>query len=131
MKAFFTPVCFVFALLMLASVLYFWGGLVGHPQMGDAINQQLTKNSFLLWLYGNIGSGILDFSGLQPQASADVGRQVGSVFPAMKNAPYTALETLLAVLPLHIKISQYLGPVLLVLASVVQLRKPKAFKTYR
>jgi hypothetical protein len=46
---------------MLASASYFWGGLAGHPQMGGFIDKQLTKYSFLLWLYGNIGLGILDF----------------------------------------------------------------------
>lgn len=130
MKRIWTPLCFILAFAMLAHSLYFWGGLASTQEVGALVSERTSTFSFLAWCYITSGQGILDMAGWKQAAIQYAQGEVGGVFPVMIANPYVAMDHLFKEIPALIKISYYGGPLLLLIGTFVQLRKPKTFKTF-
>lgn len=130
MKQIWAPLCFILGFAMLAHSLYFWGGLVSTPEVGELVRERTSTFSFIAWCYITSGQGILEMAGWQEGAIQYAQAEVGSAFAVMKETPVVAMDNLFKQLPSLIKVSYYGGPLLLLVGSFIHLRKPKRFKTF-
>ena len=130
MRRIWAPLCFILGFAMLAHSLYFWGGLVSTEEVGALVRERTSTFSFIAWCYITSGQGILDMAGWQESAVQYARGEVGGVFAVMKETPAIAMDNLFKQLPSLIKASYYGGPLLLLVGTFIQLRKPKTFKTF-
>ena len=130
MKNFWTPLCFILGIAMLAHNLYFWGGLVSTVEVGELVRERASTFSFIAWCYITSGQGILEMAGWQNAAMQYASGEVGGVFAAMTATPQIAMDNLFKEIPVLVKISYYGAPLLLLVGTFLHLRKPKTFKTF-
>lgn len=130
MKQIWAPLCFILGTVMLVYSLYFWGGLVSTQEVGEIVRERASTFSFIAWCYITSGQGILDMVGLQESAAEYARGEVGGVFAAMTQTPQMAMENMFKEISFPIKLSYYGAPLLLLVGTFIQLRKPKTFKTF-
>jgi hypothetical protein len=130
MKRLWVPLCLILGFSMLGYSLYLWGGIASTSEVGAMVRERASTFSFITWSYVSAGYGILDMLGWQENASQFAHTQVGGSFASMKASPLTALDELFSALPWYGIFSYYGGPLLILIGSFAQTRKPKGFKTY-
>jgi hypothetical protein len=130
MKRMWVPLCLILGFVMLAYSLYFWGGLASTLEVGAIVRERASTFSFITWSYVSAGHGILNMLGWQEGANQFAHGHVGSVFTTMQTSPFTALDELFKTLPWYDLAAYYGGPLLILIGSFAQSRKPKAFKTF-
>ena len=130
MKRFWTPLCLILGFAMLAYSLYFWGGLASTPEVGAMVRERASTFSFITWAYVSAGVGIVNLLGWQDAASQFAHGHMAGVLGAMQASPATALDQAFKALPWQMLASYYGGPLMILIGSFAQSRKPKSFKTF-
>jgi hypothetical protein len=130
MKKIWVPLCLILGIAMLVYSLYLWGGIASTPEVGTIVRERASTFSFIAWSYVSAGFGIFDMLGWQESARQFAAGQVGESFAAMQVSPTTALDDLFKSLPWYAVVSYYGGPLLILLGSFAQSRKPKSFRTF-
>jgi hypothetical protein len=130
MKRFWIPACFVIGIVMVATSLFYWGGLASHAEVGKFVSDNVAKYSFIAWVYCSSGASILPLIGLDAPATEYAAKHAGQAFSAVKATPYSAMAALYAATPGEIKFASYIGPLLLAIAAFAQVRKPQSFRTF-
>jgi len=130
MKRILVPLCLIIGFAMLAYNLYFWGGLASTHEVGSMVREHASTFSFITWSYVTAGEGILNMLGWNEGAAQFANSEVGNVFATMQGSPSTALDELFKAMPGFSLFCYYGAPLLILIGTFAQSRKPKSFKTF-
>ena len=119
----------VLFVLALAFDFYAWGGLSKTPTLGRLVTDVTSRELALATAYVPAGATLLDLAGLGAGAARFAQSAFAPVEAQVLANPAAAMETLVADMPLLLKLPYYGAPLLLVAFALAWWRRPRVLRS--
>lgn len=120
----------VLFVLALAFDFFAWGGLSKTPALGRLVTDVTSRELALATVYVPAGATLLDLSGLGATAARYAQSAFAPIQARLLDNPAVAMETLVADMPLSVKLPYYGAPLLLVAFALAWWRRPRTVRSF-